>query len=168
MLRLRLLHARANREADFVEPDPRREMADLARAFPGALREIDELAIDVIRARIDELTAAEQQASRTAPWMDAHVRFHRLARGALATKRWLEGRPLTPELHAAFAEATRAMSAAEREEAGAWADDLAAVAKPPRGRLMDLVYARLADELATDIKTARAAVFPPRRSGRRA
>ena len=35
-------------------------MADLARAYPGALREIDELPLEAIRARVEELAAAER------------------------------------------------------------------------------------------------------------
>lgn len=160
MLRLRELHERAKHEAGFEEPDPRGAMAALARLFPGALREIDELPIAVIRARIDEIAAAERDESRVAPWMNAHVAFHRLARGALAVKRWLCGRPLTPELERAFLVALPALS--EADEASLWADELAAIACPPRGRVMDLVYARLARELDVDVISARAAVRPPR------
>jgi hypothetical protein len=159
MLRLRQLHDRAQNEADFVEPDPREEMASLARAFPGALREIDELPIEVIRTRIDELANAERDSASVASWMKVHARFHALARGALAAKRWLEGRVLTPALDAEFASAiATGPIAAEAEEATEWIGHLAEVAKPPRGRVMDLVYARLAKELDVDVATARAAV----------
>lgn len=167
MLRLRQLHARAKAEAEFVEPDPRASMADLARRFPGALREIDELPIDVIRERIDELSVAERDPSRVAPWMNAHARFHRLARGALSVKRWLEGRRLTPEVERAFVLEVRGSTLPDAEDARLWADHLAAIAKPPRGRVMDLVYARLACELDLDVTAARAAVLPPRASLRR-
>ena len=159
MLRLRQLHARAKDEPDFVEPDPRPAMADLARRFPGALREIDELPIADIEARIAELAAAEDDPSCVATWMTAQAAFHRLARGALAVKRWIAGRTLTPELDRAFAEAVQVM--VEREEALAWKDDLAAIAKPPRGRVMDVVYARLAGELGVEVNAARDAVLAP-------
>lgn len=165
MLRLRLLHARAREEPGFVEPDPRCAMAELARDYPGALREIDELPIEVIRQRIDAVTAAETDASRNEPWMRAHAGFHRLARGALAVKRWLEGRPLTPELEAELVVALATLPNAK--EAAPWASQLAAIADPPRGRLMDLVYARLADELGTDLASARASVTPSRSLRRR-
>jgi hypothetical protein len=164
MLRLRLLHARAREEPGFVEPDPRPAMAELASDFPGALREIDELSLDVIRQRIDAVAAAERDESKATPWMRAHVSFHRLARGALTVKRWLEGRPLTPDLAAAFARALPSLPNAG--EAAVWSTDLAAIAEPPRGRIMDLVYARLAEELGTDVASARATVMPPRRSRR--
>ena len=164
MLRLRLLHARAREEPGFVEPDPREAMAELARDFPGALREIDELPVDVIRQRIAALAAAEVDTSRAEAWMRAHASFHRHARGALAAKRWLEGRPATPDLIAAFARALPTLQNAK--DAAAWADDLAVVASPPRGRVMDLVYQRVAAELDIDVAAARASVMPSRRSRR--
>ena len=160
MLRLRELHARARTEPGFVEPDPRPEMADLARSYPGALREIDELPLALIRERIEALATAETDATRTAPWMTAQSRFHALARGALAVKRWLAGRRLTPEIDEGFAVALPALPYAE--DAHLWRGDLAAIASPPRGRLMDLVYVRLAGELGVDVTSARAAVLPPR------
>ena len=141
-------------------------MAELARDFPGALREIDELPIEVIRERIDAIAEAEGDARRAAPWMLAQLSFHRLARGALAAKRWLAGRPLTPALTEAFTRAVPTLHHAA--DAAAWATDLAEVAEPPLGRLMDLVYTRLALELRMDVASARAAVMPSRRSGRRA
>ena len=64
MLRLRQLHARAKTELDFIEPDPRPAMAALARLYPGALREIDELPVELITARIEELTVAEREPQR--------------------------------------------------------------------------------------------------------
>ena len=163
MLRLRLLHARAREEPGFVEPDPRRAMAELAREFPGALRELDELPLDVIRERIAALVVAEREstpAPQVALWMRAQVGFHRLARGALAVKRWLAGRPLTPALEASFARAVATLP----PEAAPWASSLAALARPPRGRVLDLVYAQLAVELGVDPETARNAVMPARRS----
>lgn len=167
MLCLRRLHARAKEEPGFVEPDPRPAMAALARRYPGALREIDELPIADIERRIAELEAAEADATRISMWMNAQAEFHRLARGALAVKRWLAGRASSPEIDAAFADALAAMP--EREEAMTWAADLAALAKPPRGRVMDLVYAKLAAALGVDVGAARAAVLPPRpRTGARA
>jgi len=170
MLRLRQLHARAKTEPDFVEPDPRPAMAALARLYPGALREIDELPVELITARIEELTVAEREPQRIAAWMSAQAAFHRLARGALAVKRWLAGRPPTKAVEGAFAVDLRAMPERKREELLEWEHDLVAIAKPPRGRLMELVYEKLARELGVDIDAARAAVFPLSRSlrGRRA
>jgi hypothetical protein len=158
MLCLRRLHARAKEEPDFIEPDPRPAMVALARRYPGALREIDVLPIADIEHRIAELHAAEADASRIATWMNAQAEFHRLARGALAVKRWLAGRSLTPEIDEAFAAALSAMP--ERDDVLPWKDDLAALASPPRGRVMELVFVKLASVLGVELSEARRAVLP--------
>jgi hypothetical protein len=149
LLALRELHARAKRDASFEEPDPRSEMTELARIWPGSLRELDELPIDVIRARIAALDHALADVGRIERWMIAQASFHRLARGALAAKRWLGKRKrITADVRAAFAEH------APREARG-WKNALDDVASPPRGRLMDLVHARVAAELDVSIAEAR-------------
>ena len=149
LLALRQLHDRAKGDASFVEPDPRGEMTSLARTWPGALRELDALPIDVIRARIAELDRALHDATRIERWMIAQDSFHRLARGALSAKRWLGKRKrITPAIRQDFA-------AHAPREARAWRDALADIASPPRGRLMDLVHARVAAELDVSIAEAR-------------
>lgn len=165
MLALRVVHERARADPSFVEPDPRRVMAALAARFPGALREIDELPMETIRARIGELAAAES-GDAVAPWMIAQTSFHRLARGALAAKRWLGKRRATSSaVDGAFA---RAIADGDLpEEALAWAGALAALARPPRGRLMDLVFSRIASDLAMDDARVRELVFGPPRRRRR-
>jgi hypothetical protein len=162
ILRLRELHVRASTEPGFLEPDPRRAMAELASTFPGALREMDELPLSLVRTRIAELEAAEVDAERVATWMTAQARFHALARGALSVKRWLGGRAVAPAVTEDFAASLATLPHAE--DARPWGDELAAIARPPRGRLMDLVYQRLARELGVDVPSARAAVLPPRTS----
>jgi hypothetical protein len=158
MLELRLLHARRHTEPGFEEPDPRRELAGLAAAFPGALREIDELPIAIIRERIAALHHAESNVGRGASvegWMRAQVLVHALARGALAAKRWLGKRRLVSAAHReAF---VRAIDDNELpREALDWVDELARIAHPPRGRVMDLVYDRAARELGVDTAALRA------------
>lgn len=167
MLVLRLAHARARSAPSFVEPDPRAEMADLADDFPGALREIDELPLEVIVARIERLSTADAEPSNAEPWMIAQVAFHRLARGALVAKRWLGRRKdVTPEDEEAFARALPSLR--HRSDAELFSGDLARIGRPPRGRLMDLVHARLAAVLAVTETEARALVFgPPRPRSRR-
>lgn len=158
MARLRDLHARAQRDPAFVEPDPRSEMLSLSDEYPGALREIDELPADVLRARLDALEAAERGPGAFAPWMRAQDAFHRAARGALCAKRWLgRTRDVTPSTTAAFVAAVSTMR--WPEDAAAWADDLAALARPPRGRITALVFSRIALGLAITEEDARRLVF---------
>jgi hypothetical protein len=155
MLRLRL--------ADLASPggDPRREMAALAERFPGSLRELDELPLEAITTRVDELSQCIAGGAVTAPWMLASARFHRLMRGALAVKRSLRThRPGESALGRAVLEKLEGLPHAE--DAWAWADDVDRIARPPRGRLTALVFERLADELGISPSEARARVLGPR------
>ncbi len=149
MRALRLIDASARAGGAAHDPKPR--MAALAERFPGALREIDELTLAEIDARIDALARAERDPDAAARWMHAMTRFHALARGVLFVKRTLGvGALVTNEWS---------------DEARAWKDDVERIARPPRGRLMDLVYERLARELAITARDAKRLVFTPRRGG---
>ena len=149
LLALRLLHDRAKIDAAFEEPDPKREMSALASAWPGALRELDELPLADIRARIVALELALDEPRRVEPWMIAQDAFHRYARGALAAKRWLgKRRRVTAAVRAEF-------HASAPADARLWEDALASIASPPRGRVMDLVHARVASELGVSVAEAR-------------
>jgi hypothetical protein len=159
---LRISHIRARSDASFLEPDPRPEMMRLAQEFPGALREIDTLPLEVITARIEWLAHAEHDRARIETWMRAQVLFHRLAGGALVTKRWLGGRRhVTAATRAAFSEALATLP--RSDDAALFAADLERVAAPPRGRLMDLVHAKVAELLNVTEAEARSLVFGERR-----
>jgi hypothetical protein len=148
MKALRDLHARAKEDPSFHEPDPKVQLAALADAFPGALREIDELPIETIAERIAALAAAENDEVAIAPWMIVQTTFHRLARGALATKRWLNGRKdPTEEDRASFVCALDRGEVGHASDARYWIDALATIARPPDGRLMRVVWEHVALEL---------------------
>jgi len=152
MLRLRRLD-------EAGEPhDPPEAMATLASRFPGALRELDDLATDDIRARIDAIAAAVARG-RADAWMDATLRYHAIARGAFAAKRWLgKHKTIDAATRASFAAAVATLPHAS--DAAAWVDELDRIAHPPRGRVNDLVFERLARELGVDVDGARELVFP--------
>ena len=155
--RLRIAHA----AGDTVDPRP--AMAALASRFPGALREIDDLPLAEIEARVASLRAAEEGALPVALWMRATILFHAFTRGALAAKRWLAGRKnVDPETREAFAR--DAMTLSYAEDARAWTADLHRIASPPRGRVTDLVYERIGLALHMPAREARILVFGlPRR-----
>jgi hypothetical protein len=159
MLRMRL--------EDEAHPggDPRREMVALAGRFPGALRELDQSPLSVLRGRIEDLSACIERRAPPAPWMRAMTMFHRLMRGALAAKRWLgAARPEDFEPSGALLDA---IGRAEiDEDAREWASDLAAIAAPPRGKLTDLVFERIARTMAITTEEARHLVLGPRREKR--
>ena len=138
--------------------DPRRDMAELAARFPGALREIDELALDEFNRKLDALGAATADEARVEPWMEATARFHELTRGALAVKRWLAGKKNVDGAVRAEFEAI-AHDLPHAPDAIVWRHDLAAIANPPRGKVTDLVFARIAGELGMSMEDVRQLVF---------
>ncbi len=138
------------------DPDPRRAMALLAEEFPGALRETDELPIADLEQRLAALRTAALDPGSVLPWMALVARFHALTRGALVAKRWLAGRK---RVDVAVARAFRhgsGLSPAALE----WGDQLHRLAAPPRGRVTELVFERMAAELGVTPDAARRAVFP--------
>ena len=146
--------------------DPRREMAALAARFPGALRELDEAPLDLIRRRIEALTRCLESGAPVEPWMSATAKFHQLTRGALLAKRWLAGRKA---VDSAMTEAfLRSLAGArDEEDARAWAGELQRVASPPQGKLTGLIFERLALHLGLPLHEARELVVgPPKRSQR--
>jgi len=153
-------------ELEGGEGDPRRAMRALADRFPGALREVDDLPLATIRARIDALAAAAVDRSRIEPWMEAMALFHPLARGALAAKRWLHGkRTVDPATRSAFREASREMQ--HGADARRWENDLPRLAKPPRGRVTEAVLERVGSALGISARDAHFLVFGIRRRDRR-
>jgi hypothetical protein len=159
MLAMRVAHDSGEEDAAEV----RVRMAELASRFPGALRELDDLELDDIRCRIAALEEVLRGAREVEPWMEAVALFHALARGALSAKRWLAGRKrIDAAVRGAFAAEASALDFPE--EARAWTDDLARIASPPRGRVLDVIFPRLARTLGTSEAAARQLVFgAPRR-----
>jgi hypothetical protein len=144
--------------------DPRRAMAALALEFPGALREADALPLSELEHRVGALRDVQRALAPSALWMDAITRFHALTRGALCAKAWLRGRRTFDE------EATRAFTLDATTlcygtDANAWKDDLARLANPPRGRVTDLVFERLASQLGIELEEAKRLVFGHRVHG---
>jgi hypothetical protein len=154
MLEMRLAH-----EAGTEDPsEVRLRMAELALRFPGALREIDELELGEIRARIEALGMVLRGDVEKAEWMIAIGLFHAAMRGALSVKRWLAGRKRVDlAIEEAFAREVTGLAFAE--DARAWRSELPRIAAPPRGRLSSIVYERIARQLGTSERKARRLVF---------
>jgi hypothetical protein len=123
--------------------DPKPRMRALAKRFPGALREIDELPPEIIQKRIDAL----EKEGEPERWMIAMARFHEAMRDVLAIKRVIGRRKPTPALR----------RAARRACSGDW--DLDRVARPPGGRLTDVVFEHVAEEMGITPRAARELVF---------
>jgi hypothetical protein len=156
----------ALRVARLSEEEMRQRMAQLALHFPGALRELDDLELGEIRRRIAALEAVLEGRVQPEPWMEAVSLFHALTRGALVVKRWLGGRKrVDAALSRRFV--VEHVELPFAEDARSWAEELAGIASPPRGRLTDAVFARLARTLGVAERQARRLVFGvPRRERR--
>lgn len=149
------------------DEEMRQRMAELALHFPGALRELDDLELAEIRRRVEALDAVLAGNVQPQPWMEAVALFHAGMRGALVVKRWLGGRK---RVDAALARRFAAEHAELpfADDARSWAGELAGIASPPRGRLTDAVFARLARTLGVAEQQARRLVFGAPRRERRA
>lgn len=157
----------ALRLARIEDREMRERMAELAVQFPGALRELDDLELSEIRRRIEALDAVLAGRTAEEPWMEAVALFHALARGALVVKRWLGGRKrVDAALLRRFAEEQPSLPFAD--DAGEWAAEIARIAAPPRGRVTDVVFWRLARTLGIAERQARRLVFGVPRRERRA
>jgi hypothetical protein len=127
------------------EPDAglRWELRQLAHEFPGALRELDSLPTDEIERRLAALLGGGDE-----PWMRWMGRFHTLMRAALD----IRARPDT---------------AAELAHAAGADDAFAqAVKSPAHGRLMVVVFDRIAAEEGRERAGLWDALFPPRKGPR--
>jgi hypothetical protein len=143
----RMAQLRASLPAD-RPPDAagRATLKQLAREFPGALRELDSLPTDEIDARLQALERGDD-----APWMRWMARYHALMRAALHIKGRTRGDDDLARLAA---------------EAGVDEPFARAVAAPIHGRIMAVVFDRLAAEEGLPRQALWDALFPPRKGPR--
>lgn len=153
MRALRQVQLAAQADPTCAEPDTRPERIALAARFPGVLRELDELPLAAIEMRLAAVAAVRGAGAPVPRWMTAQIAFHRLLRGALFAKRWMSERRARGGAGARPAPSEFRRDAIE--EAWVWAEELDAIDRPPGGRIMPLVYQRLAAELGVDEREAR-------------
>jgi hypothetical protein len=136
---------------------PREVLRELSKRFPGALAELDRIAPALLEERIAQLQAILERPTveRLPDWVRAWLLAHARLRGALAIKAWLSGKRVVDG-------ATRAAFAREfpGEEARAWSERLDAIADPPGGRLVTLVYEEVARTLGIEADGVRALLMP--------
>jgi hypothetical protein len=130
--------------------EERARLRRLASAFPGALRELDSLPTDEIDRRAQVLEAAAEGAP-VEPWMAWLHGFHTLMRAGLAVRLALADGKSPDEV--------AAMHGVERS----FVDAMRA---PPHGRMMVVVFDRLAARHNVPAKTIWDTLFPPRRGER--
>lgn len=123
---------------------PTAELRSLARQFPGALRELDRLPLPIIEARLAAVQRALLHGAEPEVWMRVHASYHGYMRATLRIKRWSRSWPSDSEA-ALRALAERYVPAADEPDLAHFdASLLAAVRKPPTGRLNPLVLTAVA------------------------
>jgi hypothetical protein len=150
---------------------PRGELLALARAFPGALRELDTLPRAVIEERREALRTALSGAP-PAPWMTWMIAYHATMRAALFVKARLARARDVPESRDPAAPVPDELVQKLASEAARHFDlpidetFVRAAARPPARRLNAAVFERLGRELGVDPDAMWQALFPSRRPGR--
>jgi hypothetical protein len=153
--------------------DPKPQMAALARRFPGALRELDELSMTQIDARLAALDAALTTQS-VPEWAALQVAYHGTYRFALRVK--LRAARQGARDEAALEHAITRLLASPRDELlgcepdepplGALdAEMLRAILRPAGGRLQPWVIGYVARALAVAPERVTAALFARDRAG---
>jgi hypothetical protein len=141
-----------------AEDDVRVPLRQLAREFPGALRELDSLPLDEIERRVEQLENAAWRGA-VEPWMEWMHHYHSTMRAALHIKRRLAGRRALSDV------AALDIAVEVRRAFGVRCDAefVRAVARPPEGRINVLVFHRLARDFGAEPRTLWLALFPERR-----
>jgi hypothetical protein len=147
--------------------DPKPEMAALARRFPGALRELDELPMAQIDARLTALDGALAE-QRVPEWAALQVAYHGTYRFALRIKRRaarkgaLDDTALQHAIDTLLARARAEPDDGEPDEpcvSDFDAAELRAILRPASGRLQPWVLAHVARALAVEPFAVSAALF---------
>jgi hypothetical protein len=150
--RLRDEHARG--EAG----DPKPAMVALARRFPGALRELDELPMPMIAERLALLEAALEDGAPPPEWARLQIGYHGLMRAVLRIKRLLARRGAGGPPRAGVARAY--VPAPDEPPLSAFdAAALDAIARPVDGRLNPWVFERVAEACGVPADAVRRALF---------
>jgi len=146
--------------------DPKPEMAALARRFPGSLRELDELPMAQIDARLSALDGALTE-QRVPEWAALQVAYHGTYRFALRIKRRSARKGPLDEAAlqhtiARLLASTQAELDGEPDEpriADFDAQELWAIVRPAGGRLQPWVLAHVARALQVEPGAVSAALF---------
>lgn len=122
-------------------------LRELAKEFPGSLREIDVLSSERIQERALELTAATPAPE----WARVTHAYHVLMRLSL----WLKA-----ELGSGAGPRDLAVAVEQQFGVACTAQWVERVKKPPRGRLNDLVFEALAAQFQRSELEVRRLIFP--------
>jgi hypothetical protein len=139
---------------------PRARLAALARAFPGALRELDQLPMEHVEARLLAIDRALAEADEPEVWMRLQAGYHGFMRAALRIRRLSRGRPL--EIVDAEREllALRYVPAADEPPPERFdVEALRVIRRPPGGRLNPWVFNEVARDHGVSPELVHQALF---------
>lgn len=123
---------------------PRDELAALAFAFPGALRELDCLPWEELEQRVNALREVLEGRAEVARWMVLQISYHGFMRAVLRIRRLLLEQERSAAVQPLAYTPALDEPALERFDAQA----MAVIRKPPRGRLNPWVLAEVARDNA--------------------
>jgi len=138
----------------------RGQLAALAAAFPGALRELDRLPLACIEERLSALERALTRDGEAEPWMQLQVAYHGFMRAALRIRRLSRDRPL--DVIDAMAELAALPYLPAHDEPAVSRIDvngLRAIRKPPGGRLNPWVLEQVARDHGVTPELVQRALF---------
>jgi hypothetical protein len=143
---------------------PRAEMAALAAAYPGALRELDQLPLQVIERRLACLREVIAGSARVERWMTLQVAYHGYMRAVLRLRRALLASGERSFVDPVACLERHAYTAAPDEPAPAWFTPtvLQNIVRPPRGRLNPWVMELVARDQSVSPQDVLDALFSPR------
>jgi hypothetical protein len=152
--RLREEHTRGD------EQDPRPQLRELAARFPGALRELDELPMDVIDERLSSLHDVLARVHPAPPWVALQLGYHGWMRAALRIKLIARGRD-SAHIDSVLAELRQRYAPGAYDPPLASLDRAAvsAILEPLDGRLNPWVFARVAAVAGVEPDAVRRALF---------
>lgn len=139
-------------------------MRALAARFPGALRELDDLPLEVIEERVATLSgvAAGQPAPAWARWS---IAYHGWMRVLLRLRREA-GRERDPERALEWLRASH-RPGPDEPDVETLEPLVGSVLRPPAGRLSRWVLGRVGAAEGADADRVEQAIFPPRAERRR-
>ncbi len=136
-----IVRLRVTRREDPTGVPPLVEIRELARRFPGALRDLERLPLATALARRDELDHVLSSGAAEPLWSRAQRDYHGRLRDALAEKRTAVGGPT--DRNSAKSENT-----------------LVVRATVPAAKLSTSVVAEVARGMGIDVSTCRGLLFP--------
>jgi hypothetical protein len=140
--------------------DPRARMKALALRFPGALRELDELPMELVESRLATLDAVVTGALAAPEWVTLQIGYHAMMRLALRIKRMAR--------HDADDRVGAILGQLAAERLDSWGEpllggldraEIEAILKPEGGRLNPWVYRRVAALHGVEPENVRRALF---------